>query len=248
MQCQEFEDRLNALLDNRHDPHADSALAAHTGHCRACEEKLRGTLLVLSVLPRLDRPPLSAGFANGVLKQAAASSLLQARPADRSTARAGKLWLAAAALLGSAAAVLLGLSIVWYARSGNEASGLAKDEQDGALHAVAIDERSLAGASPQRGASGGGTLATANFLIEAPRIPDHVRGGYRGAMDNLANSLPETVEHLHDVERIAPGIRPIRITFVMLWDALCRAIPSSSDRSPERPRSSLWSPDAACFA
>ena len=93
-------------------------------------------------------------------------------------------------------------------------------------------------------------MTQGNLLIQAPRLPEHFRGGYRGAIDTLAVSLPETALHLQDVERIAPGIRPIRVTLSMLWEAFCRAIPGGgqqNDPAP-RPRTSLSWAEAVQFA
>jgi hypothetical protein len=72
-------------------------------------------------------------------------------------------------------------------------------------------------------------MSQADWLIEAPRLPSHFRGSYRGTIDNLAVALPETVQRLDEVEHYAPGIRPIRISLGVLFDAFWRTIPGTHD-------------------
>jgi hypothetical protein len=43
-------------------------------------------------------------------------------------------------------------------------------------------------------------------------------------LGNFTAHLPEAVEQLDQVERYAPGIRPIRVSFTMMFDALRRVI------------------------
>jgi SAM-dependent methyltransferase len=63
------------------------------------------------------------------------------------------------------------------------------------------------------------------------------RGGNYGVTlaDMATSSLPEAVERMEEVERYAPGIRPIRVSFAMLWNALWRSIPGlgSSESDPK---------------
>ena len=48
-----------------------------------------------------------------------------------------------------------------------------------------------------------------------------------------ADKYPEAVEQFENVERYAPGIRPLRVSFAMLWDALRRTIPGFYDDAPD---------------
>src|SRR5262245_16672483 len=115
MQCQEFEDRWNDLLDERGSPEADPLLAAHAGECESCRGLLGGGGLLLRGVSQRPVPPLGREFATRVVAQVAASSAPApaARPASR-------VWLAVGVLLASAASALLAISLVWYARRGGE--------------------------------------------------------------------------------------------------------------------------------
>ena len=72
-------------------------------------------------------------------------------------------------------------------------------------------------------------------MIEAPRLPDHVQT----SIDNLPETLPATIERINQVERVAPGMRPIWRSFAFLWDALRQALPGGkAEEPPTRNRTS----------
>src|SRR5205085_2555253 len=78
-------------------------------------------------------------------------------------------------------------------------------------------------------------MGRADWLIEAPRIHDHL-----DSIDNLAATLPQTVERFDEVERLAPGIRPLRASFSLIWDTLRRTIAGTSEDDVQlRDRTSL---------
>src|SRR5262245_172997 len=108
MNCQEFEHRLNAILDERGDPTTDSRLLAHARYCPQCRELITGQRLLLSGVRKLTMPELGEDFSRRVMAQ------VVVRPA--AVVSAGRAWLALGVILASAAAVLLAVSVVWYAR------------------------------------------------------------------------------------------------------------------------------------
>lgn len=93
MQCSEFENRLNDLLDQRLDPASDHALARHAGHCARCEQDLSGWLSLAQQLPRLElsRPheqnPLSEQPVLAASNPAKNAGHLEVSPAGRSRQR-----------------------------------------------------------------------------------------------------------------------------------------------------------------
>ena len=50
MRCEEFESRINELLDERHPPHADERVADHVRECDACADVLAGYQQALDVV------------------------------------------------------------------------------------------------------------------------------------------------------------------------------------------------------
>ena len=234
MQCREFEQRLNELLDERARPEADSRLSAHAARCPRCRQILAGQQMLLEGLSQLATPTLRRDFAQRVVAEVAT------RPA---APRVGRRWISLAACLASAAAMLLAVSLVWYARRTRP----VLDRPFDTAHRSAALPRQNALAMVQSGGSQRPTaqrqrpaLTGADLLLEAPRLPGHLLS-YRAAIDDLGTTLPEAVERLDEVERLTPGIRPLRVSLYMIWDTLCRTIPGARVDSPppNRGRTSL---------
>ena len=73
MQCHEFENRLNAVLDERGEPQADPRLAAHARDCPPCRRLLAGQRALFTGLRQSIAPPLKAAFSQQVVARAVAS-------------------------------------------------------------------------------------------------------------------------------------------------------------------------------
>jgi hypothetical protein len=221
MQCREFEQRLNDVLDERGDPAADSWLLAHAHGCEPCRQMLAGQRLLLAGLRQSAAPPLPAGLARRAVAAAAADAIqIRPRPVSRSL-------LAAVTLFTSAAAALLALSLVWYARSREPVIARSPANPPATRNDSKAQPR-----IPAR--QPGGTLAFSqtDMLVEAPHFAEHLRDG----LDEFAVAFPETVERYGEVERLAPGIRPLRLSFALFWDTLFRALPSVRDSRASQPK------------
>jgi hypothetical protein len=214
MLCHEFEQRLNAVLDERREPACDGRLRDHAEQCDTCRELLAGQRWLLIGLRSCVTPRLADDFARRVVAGAAHREPLAH---SRSSSR---LLLAGGVLLTSAAAALVALSLAWYARGGGPA--LAKSPA-----ASPATRRETPSLPPvRRYGSARGTLA----LSEAELLL-HLRDG----MDELAVAYPGTIERIGEVERLAPGIRPLRLSIALLWDTLFRALPGVRDDRPPAP-------------
>lgn len=97
MRCEQFEERLDQLLDERRSPCVDPSLAAHAAGCAGCRELLAGCGLLLGALPGLPRPAPSADLAEHVVARATARRPLVVWSGRR------------AALLAVAALLIVGL-------------------------------------------------------------------------------------------------------------------------------------------
>jgi hypothetical protein len=210
MQCHEFEQRLNDVLDERGDPSLEPQLLAHAQNCEPCRQLFAGQRVLLSGLRHCTAPSLPADFSRRVVMVAAIPAPL-ARPRSSS-----KILLAAGVLLASAAAALLAVSLVWYARSREPAMAEAPTAARGAGAESNAPPR-----APWRGFAGG-TLA-----MSESDVIFQIRDGF--------DELADTVERYGEVERLAPGIRPLRLSFALLWDTLFRALPSVHDDSRPSP-------------
>jgi hypothetical protein len=238
MQCREFEQRLNDLLDERRSPQADPRLSAHAARCDRCRQLLSGQATLLLGLSQMVTPVPDRNFARRVVAE------VVVKPSGVAPRR---IWLSLAACLVSAAAMLLTVSLVWYARRSNttgdgESAGargtFAIARQRGpnlALMTKPVDGRRRAAGRDRPALTG------ADLLLEAPRLPEHLRS-YYVAIDDLGAALPEAALRLDEVERSTPGIRPLRVSLFMIWDTLCRTIPGNRVDAPpqSRGRTSLW--------
>jgi hypothetical protein len=237
MKCHEFENRLHALLDDRRSPAGDSALAAHAAACPTCGQLLRGQQVLLSGL-RAGLPPLADDFAYRTLDRYRADTSdapLDAvvLPGPGRSLLARRAWQVAGWLLVSAAALLLGFSIFLASRPADNANNavVTKDRKVKKSEASApplLAEDQIGGSArshPRRDA-----VARRRSFISRPA------GGYGMAIADMATSLPGAVERIEEVERkYAPGIRPIRVSFAVLWEALWRSLPGlDSSESGER--------------
>jgi hypothetical protein len=204
--------------------------------------------VVLATLKDGPLPKTTAGFARSVVAQAAPPAA-RIRPATLSR----RAWWALGTLAATAAAVLLVVSVVWQARQGTlpfTGTPLAGTQPE-------VDPQPAPIAPPQvrreRGSNAGGlALGQADWLIEAPRLPSRIRGSYHTTIDNLAVTLPETVQRLDEVEHYAPGIKPIRISLGVVLEALWRTLPGNQDderSSGRRPTRTGYRPiDLQCLA
>jgi hypothetical protein len=220
MHCREFEARLNEVLDSRGDPEADSRLLAHAHSCWSCQELLAGERALRTGLAQLAPPRPHPRLARRVVLEVAPHASLVASRASL------RKWLAVGTLLGSAAAMLFAVTLVWQARrvAGPKDANrrdVVKTHHEPSPSGVALTQRA--------------------WLIEAPRLP----GRMRGSIDNLAVTLPQTVEQLDQIEHLAPGLKPIRATLAVLWDTFRRAIPGASHEEPakQRQRTGFWAAD-----
>lgn len=105
MQCEDFEGRLNEVLDERRSLSSAPELAEHARQCGVCRELARAYDAMLLGLSYEQLPPAPTRLAEHVVKEA-----LSRRPADRMAA-SRFVRLPAFAL---AASVLLAAGVVWW--------------------------------------------------------------------------------------------------------------------------------------
>lgn len=216
MQCREFEEGLNRLLDERRAPEADASLIEHAATCEPCRQLFAGQRVLLSGLRQRAAVSVSADFSRRVLStyqtEAAEAIVLETSSAAR------RAWQLAAMVLATAAALAVGVSIYLASQPGQPATVAANPP----LAVPHVDP--------------GGNLASGNLAggkgvrrHPAGGLSLYMRpsGGYGMAIADMASQLPEAVERMEEVERYAPGIRPIRISFAMLWDAFWRTLPGA---------------------
>jgi len=219
MQCHEFEDRLHRRLDDRQSPEADPQLVAHAAACEPCGQLLIGQRLLLAGLRRGVKHSSGSQLAQNVLAGYQAEPM-EAVVVEGSSGR--RSWQILAWLAATAAALAIAVSIYVASQPGRRNVAVSSPSVN-AVPSVGpkTPPRDIAH-SDSRPPGGNGRRAHALGAFQLlPR-----GGGYGVALADMAtSSLPDAVERMEEVERYAPGIRPIRVSIAMLWNALWRSIP-----------------------
>ena len=227
MQCREFEERMNDVLDRRLAPECDELLVRHAGQCAPCRRLLDGQAVLFAGVELLETPPLSARFTSAVLVQSGAVPVASVQPKTRS----GKKWFIVGGLVTTAALALIAVAI---GLSGNPEPVIANKSRP---------------ASPAKDATAAVATPKAPLPVtEAGKVPETKKDGlaivaplpapgkdypqYRQAINSLAAQLPDAVEKIDEVQQSTPGMRPIRVSFSMAIGTLQRTIPNRKREQP----------------
>jgi hypothetical protein len=231
MRCPEFHHRLDLLLDERRDPASDVAVSAHAEHCTACRDYLAAHSALLTGLAHIKSPALSADFTERIVAMAAPQVALA--PAPRSSRRTTII-----AAFVSAAVMLLAVSVLWYARQQAVNDRIAGTDEKTILAGrggLLTITRSPKVPARRASSSADWQLTSADVLIHSPRL-HHRFLAYPAMMGDVTFSLPEAARRIDEIERMAPGLRPIRASLAALWDVLRYAIPTPAENQEVPPR------------
>ena len=247
MKCQEFEDRLQLLLDDREAPERDEQLLAHANGCPGCREMLQAQEALFEALPRTKTVARPAWLAT-VGEKVIAASLVE-KASEGKTARVPRWridmrWLSVG-LVGVAAAVVLMFSPAWKAITGPRENGVKpeqtvhQDEPGNRKNRgqYAITRSSLPrDKQPQKPVPPGPLPGPSPAQAPSPQLND-----YQLALHNWMQAFPEAV----DVERLeeSPGIRPLASSIGLAIDTLRRALPGHREdmMNPVKP-AGAWIP------
>ncbi len=234
MQCRQFEDRWNELLDERLSPESDNQLVDHARVCEPCRQLLVGQAVLFAGLEHWETPALENGFEQRVLS-ASGFAAIASLPTQRSSGR--RKWWVAGGLIATAAGVLLLVTLQLRDRANNTT-------QPTAVHQTG-------GSSPQPGALavtnvGPGKRAPAKSLPtlanSAPKpvpVVEHTHSKdyleYQRAFHSLAAQIPDPYQTFDHVEETTPGVRPIRSSFSVAIGTLRRTIPQRRPNPASKP-------------
>lgn len=250
MQCHEFEARWNDLLDERRPPDRDPQLQRHAARCPACRELLAAQQVVFPAVEQASSTSLRPDFAARVV--VAATHLPGAVPRRRLPRLLGKRTVAA---LSAAAAIAVALSLAWQWRapSGPAANSTARTARGtgrltGSARMLSTIQpgpvgRKSSEVSPARKAR----PAVASVPPAAAPLPPDEMQPYRVALDELTLAWPDAATRLDEIERLAPGLRPLRESLAAIWETLRRAVTSiSAESAGHEPRDTgFWRLEAA---
>jgi hypothetical protein len=114
MRCEQFEDRLQLLLDQRRVPERDTQLVAHAQVCPPCREFLSIQTHLFDALDLADVPQLPESFARDVVAQVRPPVVVQ-QPSSGNRIAPILLAIAASLLLG-----LFSAAVIWMSSRGKQ--------------------------------------------------------------------------------------------------------------------------------
>lgn len=186
MRCEDFEIRLNDVLDERRTLASDAELAEHARRCGACGELARGYEELLAGLSH-ELPPAPIWLAERAVEEA-----LLKPPGDQSRPR----FIERLPLFALAASVLIAAGVMWWNGSRQQVPNKLADE-------IALRAKSTA--QPVEGAR--------QAAETAPAAVNRVPGGTDDAKtDEVAGVLPGTdwaPAGAQWAQEVADGLRPV---------------------------------------
>ncbi|MEX2114831.1 MAG: hypothetical protein WD845_16680 [Pirellulales bacterium] len=221
MQCEEFEDRINAVLDERRRPQWDAELSLHCETCGDCRKLAETYDHLLDGFYALATPPCPDDLALRVLVD-----LQNERAPRRRFSRRTAVMATAAALL-----VALGPLVLSQRNSGVATANLEKQtiQVAAALPPKAplselplvpefLSMTSQESGDPFAGLAKGTGQGIANVMLFVPGI-----GGGKGIMD-APHKVPDEPSW---TEPMSEGLRPITNTVTETFDLLIESLPVS---------------------
>jgi hypothetical protein len=245
MQCCEFENRLNEILDERGRPELDMLLASHAHHCSSCQHMLARYELVCEAASNLPMPKLPADFARRVVEQHVQQSL-----SGLARSRRGKRRFAAS-LLAVAALVLIAVLPMFANRrgmrlpSGNDSLALAKaGPQASASASPATAQLKPGDAVPHSSgppSSGAFDPASEQYAQQYADLAKTTGRSLSAAVlylpgvgGSLAGGEPAFEQPVW-ISPVADGLRPVTDSMSDALHVLLRVIPSSATAKQDRP-------------
>ena len=235
MQCHEFVERMQSLLDDRRPLESDAQLRAHARECVECRADLR-TWEMLGSLGR--NPPVpSAGFAERVVSQAG--------PATPWRARRGRTWILAGTIAALAASALLAVSLFrnpTQPKPGIGAVAGPDDPRIDAPNSIPAPDRSSDPAPAIAAHSTDDPQGDRSQAADDPMDMERLQQ-YSEAIQSLASQVP--VESFDEVEEATPGLRPVRTSFSLAIGTIRRTMPPQRKAKPpskpgKRDSGGLW--------
>lgn len=222
MRCDEFDERVHRLLDDRMPIHGDQRLLEHAEACSKCRGLLGTYDDLFGGLESGQIPEVSPGFTQRVVAQ-----VCTGQPQTEPSPKRARRWYALAAV-AIAAALLIAIFPLLRSRLAPNQPNVPK---------LVEDNHKEQGEPPAPKSTNGETLHD-----DAPQValepgdvhPDAEAEAkqLRDLVDQLAPSLPYT--RIVPVDQIRGGFRPIASSLAVAIDALRNTIPiGRTDHSKE---------------
>ncbi len=215
MQCEEFEDRLNAVLDERRRPEWDDELRLHCDNCVDCRQLAAEYGNLLDGFYALATPEAPADLALRVL--------IEAHPQPAAQRR----MVVPAAALATAAVVLVAISPFVSRASQQPGNATAtsvatkRNSQQAALRQLPLVPELISiagtpGGDPYAGLAKETGQGLATVVLYVPGV-----GGTKGIIDVEAESQPAWAVQMSE------GLRPMTNSVTETFNLLLRSLPVS---------------------
>ncbi|MBC8870144.1 MAG: hypothetical protein H8E44_12040 [Planctomycetes bacterium] len=209
MKCDEFDDRVHSLLDDRVRIDADPMLLEHADACAKCRGMLGTYGDLLAGLDSCEIPELSPDFTRRVVDQVHAERVVTVRPARRT-----RRWLALAAVAIAAGLLIALIPYLGSRTTPNQPIAPRVVEDDGQEDL----EPSLA-EQPKDESPHDDATQVAHGEVDAESEAEQLRI----VLNQLTPKLP--YDRLVPVDQIRGGLRPITSSLAVAIDALRSTIP-----------------------
>ncbi len=226
MKCEEFENRLNDLLDARRCPSTDNNLGAHALRCPGCAQLVAGWSVVqeaidLNDAEMSDRQLPSAEFTQNVINRMRKQAELPA--SSWKTAQ----WISAIAVV--AALVLIALIPALPTLLESAASPTTSIAGTGTEPANSIDKEANVITQVPNGQGSDTLQSPGGNSDEVPGYSSVALNMPLPALDSVTSIEPNKI----------PGVRPIRSSITVAVGLLRTAFPGSKEDEPTKPQAVL---------
>ena len=223
MQCVEFEDRLNRLLDHRLTPDDDDQLAEHASDCESCATTLQAQQSLFLGL-RAGAPQLSRDLAGRIVGQRC----------QELAGRRGVWQRTGWTMLLASAASIAGLAM-FSLRERDAAPNLVRVVEQ---PAVGMSEPPIVPAAP---------IPTKNIVPPAIAKVKPAQNAVDKAEDYYVFTALETfavqIGESKEFDEVSESLQPIRSSFGLAIDALRRTLPRGKETRAKPDAGAQWSPD-----
>ncbi len=205
MQCDDFETRLQSLLDDRQPPERDASLQAHAAWCERCGQLLRTQEGLMRALRSVPVHP-SEDFSRRVIAEA---------KVGRASANQRPWALVPAALVALAASWLIFMS--------------GPTAQNTSSTPISAEPRVAEQIRPSNSGSELPQLVLSEGALSQEEQLDESLVALGSAVQEIFNRFSEApFDELQSVDRITGGFRPIATTLNVAFDALRRTLPGQA--------------------
>jgi len=225
MKCDEFDERVHSLLDDRGPIDADPMLLEHADACAKCRGTLGTYGDLLDGLDCSEIPELSPDFTQRVVDQVCAERVVTVRPARRS-----RRWLALAAVAIAAGILIALIPYLGSRPTPNEPIAPRVVEDDGQENL----EPSLA-EQPKDESPHDDATQVANGEVDADSKAEAEAKQLRIVLNQLTPNLH--YDRIVPMDQIRGGLRPITSSLAVAIDALRSTIPLGRQDNAKEPTS-----------